>query len=308
MSYPLQGHPVPRVRAQPYNGPKTTQIHKAHQPAATLRIRQRAANTALGAVRNALSESGIPSNQALYFARILLTRPGVKIEPGGRILYRGKQFDAAAFAKSNLAQYVTGAQAKANNQKAITTDPGYLQALASLGLARQDAISPLQMTERNALIQFGDPNMVQNDALTAGAAGANPFSTIRLLALQNERANQAVNANSNRLGTYYGGGLQSGLGENQRVNAAQNQDAQIKLQNLLAQINQQIASANQAYNVGQSGAQLDAYNNLLASGAIHAATPPNLTPGQFQYGGFGTPPPNPTVKPPLTQPPLHTPY
>ena len=65
--------------------------------------------------------------------------------------------------------------------------------------------------------------------LTAGAALANPNSTVALLNLQKQRADAAAGEVANRAGTYYGGGLQSGLAENQRVNVAQNQDAVTKL-------------------------------------------------------------------------------
>lgn len=254
-------------------------------------IRVASAMKALANVTLALKNGGLNQTQATHYAKILLTQPGVQIGPHSNIMYKGKTFRPDAFANSTLAKYVTGATAKATNQKAITTDPGYLQALASLGLARSDAINPLKDSERQAIIQFGDPALAGGDSVVAGAADVNPFSTIKLLGLQNTRNISNVNEASNRMGTYYGGGQVSGQNENQRQYAGNSQDAQIKMQNLLQQINQQIGSANQAYNVGQSGAQLDAYNNLLATGAIHAAHAPNLNPGQFHYNGFTPPPP-----------------
>lgn len=259
-------------------------------------IRKASADKALANVTLALKNGGLNQTQATHYAKVLLTQPGVQIGPHSNIMYKGKEFRPDAFAHSNLAQYVTGAKAQALNQKAITTDPGYLQALASLGLARQDAISPLQDSERQAIIQYGDPSFAGGDQLVGGAAAANPFSTVALQQLQFGRNLNATNQNANQLGTYYGGGRTSGLHEDQRQYAANSQDAQIKMNNLLQQINQQIGSANQAYNVGKSGAQLDAYNNLLSLGAIHASTPPNLQAGQFHYNGFTPPPPPNTGK------------
>lgn len=248
--------------------------------------RQLAAQRAVGAVRNGLTDRGIDSQLALHLARVLLTRPGVRIEKGGKILFHGTEYDPAAFAKSHLADIATGTVAQQRNQKAIEGDPGYLQAMANLGLSRDQALAGLADQRRQALIQFGDPSFAGSDALTAGAARANPFGTSQLLAKQYADQKLAAANAANRAGTYFGGGEASGQNQAQRDYAAQNQDATTQLESLLASLDQQNALANQGYSVGQNQAKLDAYNALLASGAIHAASAPNWNVGNFAYKGF----------------------
>lgn len=249
--------------------------------------RQLARDRAVGAVRNGLTDRGIDSQLALHLARVLLTRPGVRIERGGKIFYHGQEFGAAAFAKSHLADIATGEVAKARNQKAIEGDPGYIQNLATLALQRDQATAGLADQRRQALIQFGDPSFAGSDALTAGAARANPFGTSQLLAKQfSDQKLAAANA-ANRAGTTFGGGEISGQAQAQRDYSAQNQDATTQLQSLLAALDQQNALAQQGYGIGQNQARLDAYNSLLASGAIHAARPPSWDVGSFAYRGFG---------------------
>lgn len=246
-----------------------------------------AAQRAVGAVRNALTDRGIASDLALHLARVLLTRPGVKIERNGKIFYHGQQFDATAFGSSHLADVASGKFAEQQNQKVIEGDPGYQQAMANLALARDQSLAGLADQRRQALIQFGDPSFAGQDTLTAGAAAANPFGTSQLLARQFQLDKLAEANAANRAGTTFGGGAQSGQDQAQRNYSAQNQDAVTQLQSLLSSLDQQNALAQQGYGVGQNQARLDAYNALLASGAIHAATPPNWRVGSFAYRGFG---------------------
>lgn len=241
---------------------------------------------AVGNLRNALSESGLDSNAALRYARLILTRPGVQVGKGGSIYYNGRQFTAGQFANSTLARFVTGKTATARNEQAINTDPNYLQAIANLGLARDQALGQIQSNRQNALIQFGDPAFAGSDSATAGAAAANPFSTVNLMARAYQQANQGARENANRLGTYQGGGLTSGLNENQRLNAAQEQDATLKLQQLLSQLSSEQGQAGQAYSMGQQNAHLATYQQLLQAGLIHAAAPPALSMGQFHFHGL----------------------
>jgi hypothetical protein len=256
------------------------------KPRASRVNRTLTAQRALGAVRNGLTDRGIDSQLALHLARVLLTRPGVKIEKGGKILYHGQEFEASAFASSHLADIASGKVAEARNQKAIEGDPGYLQAMANLGLARDQSTAGLDAQRKQALIQFGDPSFAGSDALTAGAAAANPFGTSQLLAKQFSDQKLAASNAANRSGVFYGGGEQSGQDQAQRDYASQNQDVTTQLQALLASLDQQNALAQQGYGVGQNQARLDAYNALLASGAIHAATPPNWSAGSYAFKGF----------------------
>src|SRR6476659_1705328 len=248
--------------------------------------RSLARDRAIGAVRNGLTDRGIDSNLALHLAKVLLTRPGVHIERGGKLFYHGQEYDPAAFASSHLADIATGKVAEARNQKAIEGDPTYIQGLANLALARDQATAGLADQRRQALIQFGDPSFAGSDALTAGAAAANPFGTSQLLAKQYSDQKLAAANAANRAGVFYGGGEVSGQNQAQRDYAAQNQDATTQLEALLASLYQQNAMATQGYNIGQQQARLDAYNNLLASGAIHASAPPNWGVGNYAYKGF----------------------
>lgn len=265
------------------------------------------ADRAVANVRNALMEKGMNATDASKYAKLALTQPHVTLGKGGSIFYKGRRFNPAQFAQSGLVNYVTGKRASTLNQKAITGDAGYQATLAQLALARDQGNAALEAQRRDAEIQFGDPSFVQGDPLTAGAALANPNSTVALLNLQKQRADAAAGEAANRAGTYYGGGLQSGLAENQRVNVAQNQDAVTKLQQLLSQIGTGIGNANQTYAVGQNNAYQQAYQDMLKAGTIHAAAPPNLSVGGFHYNfpqpqqvhnpGNNGPPPPPPIPP-----------
>jgi hypothetical protein len=79
----------------------------------------------------------------------------------------------------------------------------------------------------------------------------------------------------------------------QQQYAGQVQDAVTKLQQLLGATAQERAFAGQTYTQGQSQAALDAYNALLASGAIHAAKPPNWAVGSYRIRRPAGPPRHP---------------
>ena len=300
----LIGQPTPRVGT-------TQKIHRGKGPAnqqprgrASRANRTIIAQRALGAVRNALVEGGMNPGLAMRYAKIALTQPHVTLGKGGSIFYKGRRFTPEAFSKSNLVDYVTGAQATKTNQGLITGDAGYQAQLAQLALQRDQGVAALEAARRDALIQFGDPSFVQGDPLTAGAAQANPNSTVALLALQKRRSDAAAQQAANRVGTLYGGGYQGGLQENQRINVAQNQDAVTKLQQLLSQSATGIGNAQQAYSIGQNSAYQQAYQDMLKAGTLHSVGAPNLAAGAYHYafpqprplrppGGGGPPPPPP---------------
>jgi hypothetical protein len=248
-------------------------------------------NTALNKVAQRLREDQpqLSAADARDFARIILTRKGVTLGKKGNIYFNGKGYNPAAFAKSTLAQRATGLLAQQRNEKALLGSPAYMQALAELGLQRDESTAGLADQRHQSLIQFGDPTFAGSDAQTASAAAANPYSTTRLMGIANTNQIGSIRNQANRLGTYYGGGLQSGLNQQQFAYGGQVQDATTKLQNLLSSINEQEGLANQAYNVGLAGAKTDAYNQMLASGYTAAAAP-NWHPGTFAVRGFGRAP------------------
>src|SRR3954451_24473158 len=63
---------------------------------------------AIGTLSEALMARGFRPNDATRSARLMLSRPGVRIMPGGQVRYWGQRYNAAQFAHSNLAGYVTG--------------------------------------------------------------------------------------------------------------------------------------------------------------------------------------------------------
>jgi len=223
---------------------------------------------------------------ARRFAAIILSRPGVELGAKGNIFWNGKRYNANQFAGSKLAQRATGLLAQQSNETALQGSPAYLQAQAELGLQRDQALAGLEDTRRQSLIQFGDPTFAGSDAATASAAAANPYSTSRLMGIANTNQQNAIREQANRLGTYNGGGLQSGLNQQQLAYGGQTQDAATKMQNLLSSVNQQEGFANQAYNIGMAGAKTDAYNQMLASGYT-AASQPTWKPGSYAVKGFG---------------------
>jgi hypothetical protein len=226
---------------------------------------------------------------AMHFAQVALTRPGVRLGPGGKIFYKppgssgpGQRFAPLAFAKSQLVQQATGALASQRNQAAIQGDPQYLQTVAQLAQARDQSLAGLDDQTRQSLIEYGDPTFAGSDAATAAAASQNPFSTASLQR-QNYQSNLSQEQQqANRLGVSAGGGAISGRQGVQQQYAGQVQDAITKLQQLLGATAQERAMAGQTYTQGQSQAALDAYNALLASGSIHAAKPPSWAVGTYQ--------------------------
>jgi hypothetical protein len=226
---------------------------------------------------------------AMHFAQVALTRPGVRLGPGGKIFYKppgshgpGQRFAPLAFAKSQLVQQATGALASQRNQAAIQGDPQYLQTVAQLAQARDQSLAGLDDQTRQSLIEYGDPTFAGSDAATAAAASQNPFSTASLQR-QNYQSNLSQEQQqANRLGVSAGGGAISGRQGVQQQYAGQVQDAITKLQQLLGATAQERAMAGQTYTQGQSQAALDAHNALLASGSIHAAKPPSWAVGTYQ--------------------------
>jgi len=276
MAMPKPPHRPRRPQHPPHpTGGRPPVLDTGGQPRPSRVSRKQAIQRAVGAVRNAFMEQGVDPNLALKYARVILSRPKVEIGRGGTIYWKGQAYKPDAFATSGLANLITGKTAETKNEAAIKGDPGYLQAIAQLGLARDQATAGLSDQQRQALIQFGDPSFITDPTLAA-EANANPFSDSRLLAAAYQNQQQAVRQSANNAGVFQGGGLTSGLNEAQRQYAGQNQDAVTKLQQLLASINLQQAQAQQAYGVGQDQAFQDAYQALLASGAIKPAQAPNF--------------------------------
>lgn len=244
------------------------------------RVIARAVESVATAIENANPE--LSAAQARHYAQVALTRPGVELGAGkkGMIFYQGKRYAPAAFGKIPLISAISGATARAKNQAALNANPDYQAALAQLGLARDQSTAGLADQERQALIQYGDPTFA-GDALTAGAAAENPFSTQRLERQAYDQNLLQAQQRANQLGVASGGGAISGQQAAQRQYAADTQDQVSKLQQLLAQVAGQQAAAQQAYSVGQQQAATAAYNAMLQSG-YNAAVAPNYGVGRFQ--------------------------
>jgi hypothetical protein len=262
--------------------------------------RQGIINRAAQSVQQAIlvSNPTMSGADAMRFARIALTRPGVKLGRGGNIFYKppgssgpAQRFAPAAFAKSQLVQQASGLLAQHRNEQAIQGDPQYMQTVAQLAQARDQSLAGLDDQTRQSLIEYGDPTFAGSDAATAAAASQNPFSTANLQRQQYQSNLSQEQQQANRLGVAAGGGAISGQRGVQQQYAGQVQDAVTKLQQLLGATAQERAMAGQTYSQGQSQASLDAYNALLASGAIHAAHAPAWTVGTFRIrkpsGGGG---------------------
>jgi hypothetical protein len=237
---------------------------------------------------------------ARHFAQLALTRPGVRLGQGGKIFYKppgshgpAQRFAPLAFAKSHLVQAATGALAQQRNEAAIQGDPQYMQTVAQLAQARDQSLAGLDDQTRQSLIEYGDPTFAGSDAQTAAAASQNPFSTASLQRQAYQQNLSQTQQDANRLGVAAGGGIQSGVRGVQQQYAGQVQDAVTKLQQLLGATAQERAFAGQTYTQGQSQAALDAYNALLASGAIHAAKPPNWAVGSYRIRRPAGPPRHP---------------
>jgi len=244
--------------------------------------RQEAFGTAFSGLTNALRESGLGNDEADRFSRLILSRPSVTIGRGGRIRHKGQRYDAADFATSALADFVTGRTAERRNKAAIEGDPGYLQELASLGLTRDEALAALDEQRRRQILDFGDPSFT-NDPRLAGEAGANPFSTSRMMRQAYDQQLSGVRQASNRLGTLFGGGYASGVAGADRAYAGQSTEAIRSLQDLLAGLSKQSAGARQSYELGRGASLQSAAQRLLESGQIHAALPPSLKNLGYNY-------------------------
>ena len=259
-------------------------------------------NRAVGQLRNALIDKGLDPNSALRFAQVALAKAqGASIGPRGQIHLKGQVYNAKDFANTPLIDFITGAKAKAANQKVLLADPTYQQNLAQLGLSRDQSLADLEAQRRSALIDFGDASFVQGDPVLAAAIRANKdFSTSALLNQAYQRQQNQVQQAAGAAGTVFGGGLQSGLGEARRVYAGNEADATRTLVDLLSNINMQRANLGQNYDLGQRGALLQAQQALTAAGVLQPATPPALKKGPFKWwtpphppAGGGPRPPRP---------------
>jgi len=267
-------------------------------------------NVVSGLQNALLAKGSFTPQQALLFARVLLTRPGVTITKQG-VRYKGNRYSAADFATTPLADFVTGAKAQADNQAAIKGDPGYLADLATLGLNRDQATAGLQDQYNRAVLNYGDPSFAGNNGLLGSQAAANPFSTSALLA-RAYQATQSQQANDLAArGLAGSGGMAAATQNTQRAYAGQLSSQVQALQDLLSTINQQRQNALSTYNVGGTTALQAAEQRLLASGQIHAAAPPTLSPGKFRVyhpprpprgAGGGGRSPSPYPQPPPRNP------
>jgi len=273
ITYPT-GYPTPIVPIAGGAAPPPPPPLGGRSPRGGGRKRRNAGiiDAAVTGLREALIARGYDPNTALHFANIILSRPGVTLTRNG-VRYQGKVYDSAHLATSRLADFVTGELARKQNESVIQGDPGYLAARAQLGLNRDFLSADLGDQQRRAAIDWGDPAYAP-DSQVGQAAAANPFSAMRLL----ERAyrNQALQKtqDSNRAGTLFGGGYQSGQQEAGRVRAANLSEGTRSITDLLAQINQQRAQSGQQYSAGISVALAEAQQRLLQAGQIHAVSPP----------------------------------
>ncbi len=247
----------------------------AMSPAALRALQRQNLGRALAGLTNALTDSGLPSADAGRFASLILSRPGVAIMRDGSIRHKGQRYSAKDFATSQLADFVTGRRAQAQNKSAIEGDPGYQQELADLTLARDEAVGSFDDQRRRAILEFGDASFA-DDPLLGGQASANPFSTSRLMQAAYEKQAGEVRQAANRYGTLFGGGLTSGMAGASRAAAGQQTEATRSLQDLLANLAQQSAGARRSFDFGRTGSLQSATQRLLESGTIHAARAPTL--------------------------------
>lgn len=237
--------------------------------------------SAFNELRRGLVAGGVDEQAAARYARLVLSRPGVLIG-AKHIRYKGKGYKPAAFANTELARRITGQLAAAQNRKAILGEPGYLTDLANLTLQRELTESPLALQRRRAILEFGDPRFAGSDALLGGEASANPYSTSKLIGEAFQRQLGAVGQASNRAGTLFGGGYESGVAEAGRQRVSQEFEATRSLEDLLSSLDRQRADVGRIFDVGKSGALQMATQRLLQSGAIHAAQAPNLRMRRFR--------------------------
>ena len=291
----MAGSVTPGPGAGPPNrrrNPPPAKQRDPKQPPRQVR-RRRVFQGAVTQLRNALIDRGIDPAAALRFAQVALAKQqGASIGKGGRIHFKGDVYNAADFAKTPLIDVITGAKARADNQKVLLDDPAYRQTLAELTLNRDQGISDLEAQRRTALIDFGDPAFVEGDPVLAAAVKANrDFSISGLLNTNYQRNQHDVQQAASRAGTVFGGGVHSGMLEAQRVFAGNQADATRTLTDLLSNVNMQKANYGQNYELGQRGALLQAQQALTAAGVLQPETPPSLRSGGFKW--FKPPPPRP---------------
>jgi hypothetical protein len=244
------------------------------------RARNNRIDLAVTGLTNALMEKGLDSNSALRFARMALTQKGVTIGRNGFIRYQGSRYSGADFANTPLANYITGAKAKALNEAKIKNDPNYQAAIAQLALTQQQGQAGLDAQRRSALLDFGDASYVQGDPTLAAAVAANPFSTSRLIQQQYGRDQAAAQQSANRAGTLYGGGAVSGALGAQHVFAGNEANATTALQNLLGSLGQQGTALSQNQTIGGQQALLQTQQNLAQEGVLSASAP------RYHVGAF----------------------
>jgi hypothetical protein len=210
-----------------------------------------------------------------------LSQKGVTIGRKGNVHYKGDTFKASQWSTSPLVEYVTGEKATALNQKKIEADPNYQMALSNLALTRDQSQAGLDAQRRQSLLDYGDPSFVQGDPVLAAAVAANPFSTSRLQQ-QNYLADQRGAAQtSNRAGTLFGGGYQSGQLEATHQFAGNSFQSTSALQNLLNALSLQGQQLGQNYNLGAQNALLQTQQNLAQAGTLSASAP-KLALGRFR--------------------------
>lgn len=244
--------------------------------------RQHRLGLALAGVQQALIARGVDPGQAMRYAQVVLSRPGVTIGRGGHVRYQGQSYKAAAFAGTKLADYVTGLQAQHQNQAAIQGDPNYQTDLANLTLQQQLSTAGLDDQQRRAILDFGSPAYTQ-DPLLAGEAAANPFSVEALLSRQLAQNRSQAGQAANRVGTLFGGGQVSGQAQAQRSYAGQQADATQQLVDLIAGLGQQRSQAQSIFDTGRQTSLQQTTAQLMSSGAIHAAQAPHLQVGQYHF-------------------------
>jgi len=238
-------------------------------------------NRALQQVAAGLEKRGIDAAVSGHMAKLILSRPGVVITPKG-VRYHDKKFTYGAFAHSPLASLISGIRAKKQNQAALESEPGYMQALAELGLQRDLQTAGLAEQRSRSILDFGDPLFAGRNRLLGAQAAANPFSTARLLERARDQSYRQVTDTANRAGTLFGGGYQSGRQEAERVSGARQFDATRSLEDLLTSLDRQKAQAQQIYQVGKSGALQGASQRLLAAGIHSAKAPTGLKVRPFE--------------------------
>lgn len=242
-------------------------------PSPKHRRRGKVFNRALQQVAAGLEKRGIDAAVSGHMAKLILSRPGVVITPKG-VRYHDRHFSYGDFARSPLASLISGIRARNMNRATIQSEPGYMQALAELGLQRDLQTAGLGEQRSRSILDFGDPLFAGANHLLGAEAAANPYSTSRLLARARDQSYNQVTNVANRAGTLFGGGYQSGRKEAERVAGFQQFDATRSLEDLLTSLDRQKAEAQQIYQVGKAGALQGATQRLMSAGLFHPAKAP----------------------------------